>query len=73
MTRDRRDKGKGGGTDTEIGPLEKPPAGATAAVTTKDNNSKTSNPNSTLNKLTDKMDEDFNHNVPYEVILPFNF
>ena len=71
MTRDRRDKGKGGGTDTEIGPLEKPPAGA--AVTTRATNNKTSNPNSTLTKLSDKMDEDFNHNVPYEVILPSNF
>ena len=70
-TRDRRDKERGGGTDTEIGPLEKPPAGA--AVTIRATNNKTSNPNSTLTKLSDKMDEDFNHNVPYEVILPSNF
>ena len=46
MTRDRRDKEKEGGTDTEIGPLEKPPAGV--AVTTRATNNKTSNPNFTL-------------------------
>ena len=51
MTRDWRDKGKGGGTDTETGPPEKHPAGA--AVITRANKIKTSNPNLTLPKLSD--------------------
>ena len=68
VTRDRRGKEREGGTDTEIGPLEKPPAGA--AVTIRATNTKTSNPNSTLELLTDKTDKDLNYNIPHEVILP---
>ena len=45
MTRDRRDQGSEEGTDTEIGPPEKPPAGAD--ITDRATN-KTSNHNSTL-------------------------
>ena len=68
VTRDRMGKKREGGTDTETGPIEKPPAGA--AVTIRATNTKTSNPNSTLKLLTDKTDEDFNNNVPYEALLP---
>ena len=62
----RRDLERGGDTDTGTGPTMKHPV--EADVTTRADQIKTSNHNKTK---PDKMDdEDFNHNVTYEVISP---